>query len=138
MAGLSLKSVKKRFGETEVIGGVDLDVKDGEFVVFVGPSGCGKSTLLRMIAGLETTTGGRIEIGGRDVTSEDPARRGIAISALRRFGKEQDPLAAWIEADSERIARTREKLLMLTESGETSVSRLSVASGLVADLTVGA
>jgi len=66
------------------------------------------------------------------------ARRGIAISALRRFGKEPDPLAAWIEADSERIARTREKLLMLTESGETSVSRLSVASGLVADLTVGA
>ena len=79
MAGLSLKSVKKRFGETEVIGGVDLDVKDGEFVVFVGPSGCGKSTLLRMIAGLETTTGGRIEIGGRDVTGEDPARRGIAM-----------------------------------------------------------
>ena len=79
MAGLSLNSVKKRFGETEVIRGVDLDVKDGEFVVFVGPSGCGKSTLLHMIAGLETTSGGRIEIGGRDVTGEDPARRGIAM-----------------------------------------------------------
>jgi len=79
MAGLSLNSVKKRFGETEVIRGVDLDVKDGEFVVFVGPSGCGKSTLLRMIAGLETTSEGRIEIGGRDVTGEDPARRGIAM-----------------------------------------------------------
>ena len=79
MAGLSLKSVKKRFGETEVIRGVDLDVRDGEFVVFVGPSGCGKSTLLRMIAGLETTTSGSIEIGGRDVTGEDPAKRGIAM-----------------------------------------------------------
>jgi lactose/L-arabinose transport system ATP-binding protein len=79
MAGLSLQKVKKRFGETEVIGGVDLEVEDHEFVVFVGPSGCGKSTLLRMIAGLETTSGGRIEIGGRDVTAEDPAKRGIAM-----------------------------------------------------------
>ena len=79
MAGLSLQKVKKRFGQAEVIGGVDLDVKDGEFVVFVGPSGCGKSTLLRMIAGLETTSDGRIEIGGRDVTGEDPAKRGIAM-----------------------------------------------------------
>ncbi|RUU97424.1 sn-glycerol-3-phosphate ABC transporter ATP-binding protein UgpC [Mesorhizobium sp. M6A.T.Cr.TU.017.01.1.1] len=79
MAGLSLQSVRKRFGETEVIGGVDLDVADGEFVVFVGPSGCGKSTLLRMIAGLERTSDGRILIGGRDVTDEDPAKRGIAM-----------------------------------------------------------
>jgi len=65
------------------------------------------------------------------------ARRGIAVSALKRFGKEDDPLAAWIEAGGERVARTREKLLALTESGETSVSRLLVASGLVADLTSG-
>jgi lactose/L-arabinose transport system ATP-binding protein len=79
MAGLALKSVKKRFGATEIITGVDLDVANGEFVVFVGPSGCGKSTLLRMIAGLETTSEGRIVIGGRDVTDEDPARRGIAM-----------------------------------------------------------
>ncbi|MCO5080567.1 MAG: sn-glycerol-3-phosphate ABC transporter ATP-binding protein UgpC [Rhizobiaceae bacterium] len=79
MAGLSLHSVKKRFGETEVITGVDLTIEDGEFVVFVGPSGCGKSTLLRMIAGLESTTEGRIEIGGKDVTHVDPARRGIAM-----------------------------------------------------------
>jgi ABC-type sugar transport system ATPase subunit len=79
MAGLSLHSVKKRFGQTDVITGVDLDVRDGEFVVFVGPSGCGKSTLLRMIAGLERTTEGRIEIGGKDVTNLDPAKRGIAM-----------------------------------------------------------
>jgi multiple sugar transport system ATP-binding protein len=79
MAGLSLRSVRKSFGQTEVIVGVDLDVADGEFVVFVGPSGCGKSTLLRMIAGLETTSGGQITIGGRDVTNTDPARRGIAM-----------------------------------------------------------
>jgi lactose/L-arabinose transport system ATP-binding protein len=79
MAGLSLNSVKKRFGQTEVITSVDLAVNDGEFVVFVGPSGCGKSTLLRMIAGLESTTEGRIEIGGKDVTHVDPARRGIAM-----------------------------------------------------------
>ena len=79
MAGLSLRSVRKSFGQTEVIGGVDLDVADGEFVVFVGPSGCGKSTLLRMIAGLEETSGGQILIGGRDVTDTDPAKRGIAM-----------------------------------------------------------
>ncbi len=79
MAGLVLSSVKKRFGAVEVVGGVDLAVADGEFLVFVGPSGCGKSTLLRMIAGLERVSEGRIEIGGRDVTDEDPSKRGIAM-----------------------------------------------------------
>ena len=79
MAGLALNAVKKRFGTAEIITGVDLEVADGEFVVFVGPSGCGKSTLLRMIAGLETTSEGRITIGGRDVTDVDPAKRGIAM-----------------------------------------------------------
>ena len=64
MAGLSLKSVVKRFGTFEIIHGASLDVEDGEFVVFVGPSGCGKSTLLRMIAGLEDISGGEISIGG--------------------------------------------------------------------------
>ncbi|MBL8576521.1 MAG: ABC transporter ATP-binding protein [Mesorhizobium sp.] len=79
MAGLSLKSVKKRFGNVEVVTGVDLTVENGEFLVFVGPSGCGKSTLLRMIAGLETVSEGRIEIGDKDVTHVDPAKRGIAM-----------------------------------------------------------
>ena len=79
MAGLSLRGVKKSFGDTAIIHGVDLDIADGEFVVFVGPSGCGKSTLLRMIAGLETATSGSIAIGSRDVTELDPSQRGVAM-----------------------------------------------------------
>jgi lactose/L-arabinose transport system ATP-binding protein len=79
MTGVTLQKVVKRFGDTEVIKGVDLTVADGEFCVFVGPSGCGKSTLLRMIAGLEDTSAGRIEIGGRDVTPLDPSERGVAM-----------------------------------------------------------
>ncbi len=79
MSELSLKNVVKRFGALEIIHGADLEVKDGEFVVFVGPSGCGKSTLLRMIAGLEDITGGEINIGGRIVNDVEPADRGIAM-----------------------------------------------------------
>jgi lactose/L-arabinose transport system ATP-binding protein len=79
MAGVVLRNVVKRFGESQVIHGVDLDVEPGDFCVFVGPSGCGKSTLLRMIAGLEETTEGSIRIGSRDVTRIDPAQRGIAM-----------------------------------------------------------
>ena len=79
MSGVTLTGAVKRYGEVEVIHGVDLHVEDGEFCVFVGPSGCGKSTLLRMIAGLEETTAGTVSIGGRDVTRADPAERGIAM-----------------------------------------------------------
>ena len=79
MTGVVLNRVFKRFGSTQVIHGVDLQIEDGEFCVFVGPSGCGKSTLLRMIAGLEDTTEGRIGIGARDVTHIDPAERGVAM-----------------------------------------------------------
>ena len=79
MSGVTLNQVIKKFGETQVIHGVDLDVKDGELCVFVGPSGCGKSTLLRMIAGLEQTSAGTIAIGDRDVTTADPADRGVAM-----------------------------------------------------------
>lgn len=79
MSGLTLRNAVKRFSEVQVIHGVDLDIADGEFCVFVGPSGCGKSTLLRMIAGLEETTSGTIQIGQRDVTSMDPAERGVAM-----------------------------------------------------------
>ena len=79
MSSVTLNKVIKKFGETQVIHGVDLDIKDGELCVFVGPSGCGKSTLLRMIAGLEQTSGGQIAIGERDVTTADPADRGVAM-----------------------------------------------------------
>ncbi len=79
MGSLSLENVKKSFGPVDVIKGVDLDVADGEFVVFVGPSGCGKSTLLRIIAGLEEQTSGHVRIDGRVVDVTPPAKRGIAM-----------------------------------------------------------
>ncbi|MEP3917992.1 sn-glycerol-3-phosphate ABC transporter ATP-binding protein UgpC [Ascidiaceihabitans sp.] len=79
MTGVTLNNVIKRYGDTQVIHGIDLDIEDGEFCVFVGPSGCGKSTLLRMIAGLEETTEGSMSIGTRDVTHEDPSQRGVAM-----------------------------------------------------------
>ncbi len=77
--GVTLRNVIKKYGETQVIHGVDLDIQEGEFCVFVGPSGCGKSTLLRMIAGLEETTGGEMRIMDRDVTHTDASERGIAM-----------------------------------------------------------
>jgi len=79
MSGVTLNKVIKRYGATQVIHGVDLEIEDGEFCVFVGPSGCGKSTLLRMVAGLEETSDGQIRIGARDVTRMDPAARGVAM-----------------------------------------------------------
>ena len=79
MGQITLTNVHKAFGETVVIPDIDLEIVDGEFTVFVGPSGCGKSTLLRLIAGLEDVTSGRIEIDGRDVTGEAPAKRGLAM-----------------------------------------------------------
>ena len=79
MAEVKLRGVKKSFDEVEVIHGVDLEIKDQEFVVFVGPSGCGKSTLLRMIAGLEDITAGEIYIGDTYVNDLHPADRGAAM-----------------------------------------------------------
>ena len=79
MGQIQLKQVQKKFGEVEVIPPLDLEINDGEFVVFVGPSGCGKSTLLRLIAGLEDTTGGNIEIDGADATDLPPAKRRLAM-----------------------------------------------------------
>lgn len=79
MASLELKSVVKDFGETRVIHGVDLQVNDGEFVVFVGPSGCGKSTLLRMICGLEQASSGDIHLDGVRVNNTKAADRGLAM-----------------------------------------------------------
>lgn len=79
MANLALRKLTKSYGTTEVLHGISLDVADGEFVVFVGPSGCGKSTTLRMIAGLEETSSGIIEIGGREVNNLEPKERDIAM-----------------------------------------------------------
>ncbi|WP_299846072.1 ABC transporter ATP-binding protein, partial [uncultured Jannaschia sp.] len=79
MGRIALHDIRKRFGATEVIHGVDLAVEDGELVVFVGPSGCGKSTLLRLIAGLDRPSSGTIEIDGRDVTRLSAAERGLAM-----------------------------------------------------------
>jgi multiple sugar transport system ATP-binding protein len=79
MGKIELTKVRKSFGEVDVIPGIDLTINNGEFVVFVGPSGCGKSTLLRIIAGLEDTTSGRIDIDGADATSLPPAKRGLAM-----------------------------------------------------------
>ena len=79
MGQIQLKQVKKSFGDVTVIPPLDLEIDDGEFVVFVGPSGCGKSTLLRLIAGLEDVTAGVVEIDGKDATDLPPAKRGLAM-----------------------------------------------------------
>jgi len=79
MATVVLKEVRKSFGNVETIHGVDLDIRDREFVVFVGPSGCGKSTLLRLVAGLEDITSGDLMIDGARVNALPPAKRGIAM-----------------------------------------------------------
>ncbi|CDX15364.1 Sugar ABC transporter [Mesorhizobium sp. ORS 3324] len=79
MAELRLRGVRKSYGSVEIIKGIDLDVADREFVVFVGPSGCGKSTLLRMIAGLEKITAGDLTIDGARANDIDPSERGLAM-----------------------------------------------------------
>ena len=79
MASLKISKATKKYDKVQVIHGIDLEIEDAEFCVFVGPSGCGKSTLLRMISGLEEVTTGQIHIGDKDVTSMHPADRGIAM-----------------------------------------------------------
>jgi multiple sugar transport system ATP-binding protein len=79
MASVTIQAVKKNFGETPILHGVDIEIPDGSFTVLVGPSGCGKSTLLRMIAGLEQISGGEIRIGDRRVNELQPKQRDIAM-----------------------------------------------------------
>ncbi|MDJ0822893.1 MAG: sn-glycerol-3-phosphate ABC transporter ATP-binding protein UgpC [Paracoccaceae bacterium] len=79
MATVTLQEIKKSFGPTDVIHGIDMEIEDGEFIVIVGPSGCGKSTLLRMVAGLETVTSGDVLIGGDRANDKEPMDRDIAM-----------------------------------------------------------
>ncbi|HEV2564985.1 MAG TPA: sn-glycerol-3-phosphate ABC transporter ATP-binding protein UgpC [Microvirga sp.] len=79
MTGLNLKDIRKSYGKVEVLHGIDLEIRSGEFVVFVGPSGCGKSTLLRLIAGLEDITSGTLAFDGQIVNHLAPSQRGIAM-----------------------------------------------------------
>ncbi|MEO6608867.1 MAG: ABC transporter ATP-binding protein [Aestuariivirga sp.] len=79
MGTIQLRNVRKVFGDVVIIPGANLDIKEGEFIVFVGPSGCGKSTLLRLIAGLEDLTSGHISIDGKDMTEAAPSERGLAM-----------------------------------------------------------
>lgn len=79
MSDVILRGIRKSFGKLEILHGIDLEIKDGEFVVFVGPSGCGKSTLLRAIAGLEEITAGELRIGGKLCNDIPPSKRGIAM-----------------------------------------------------------
>ena len=79
MSELRLSNVRKCFGDSVILEDINLEIADGELVVFVGPSGCGKSTLLRLIAGLDEVSGGEISIGGKVVNDVAPARRGVAM-----------------------------------------------------------
>ncbi len=124
MASIELKRVTKHFGETVVIPGLDLEVKDGEFMVFVGPSGCGKSTMLRMIAGLENMTQGEILIAGENVSAKGPSERGAAMVfqsyalyphmtvednmgfGLRMSGTSKKETATQVHATAERLQLT--------------------------------
>ena len=135
MAELSLNNIVKRYGALEIIHGADLDVKDGEFVVFVGPSGCGKSTLLRMIAGLEDITGGELKIGGRVVNDVEPADRGIAMVfqsyALYPHLTVEENLSFGLrmngnpKADTERRVRHVAEILQITELMKRRPKQLS-------------
>ena len=79
MADVTIKDARKSYGSVEVLHGIDVDIKHGEFIVMVGPSGCGKSTLLRMVAGLETVTSGEVHIANRLVNDVEPKDRDIAM-----------------------------------------------------------
>lgn len=79
MTTVTLQNLRKSFGDVVAVNSIDLEIDDGEFLVVVGPSGCGKSTTLRLLAGLEPTTDGRIEMGNRDVTGVEPKNRNVAM-----------------------------------------------------------
>jgi len=135
MGQITLREVVKKFGDVTVIPSIDLDINDGEFVVFVGPSGCGKSTLLRLIAGLEDVSGGRIEIDGRDATTVPPAKRGLAMvfqsyalyphMSVRKNIAFPLKMAGMDKAESDRRVDSAAKALNLTDYLERKPGQLS-------------
>jgi multiple sugar transport system ATP-binding protein len=136
MADVQLRQVKKRFGDVEIIKGVDLDIKDGEFCVFVGPSGCGKSTLLRLIAGLEEISGGDLSIGGKSMTNVEPANRGVAMVfqsyALYPHMTVRDNISFGLrmaKAPANEIARRVEKAATMLQLGPYLERKPSQLSG---------
>jgi alpha-glucoside transport system ATP-binding protein len=135
MANLTIRNLKKSYGPVDVMHGVDLDIEDGEFVVFVGPSGCGKSTLLRMIAGLEEITSGDVSIGDRLVNDVAPSKRGVAmvfqtyalyphmtVYQNMSFGLKQAKTA---EAEIDRRVKQAAEILQITDYLERSPRNLS-------------
>src|SRR5450830_647896 len=120
MAALVIRGVRKAFGEQAILHGIDLDIADGEFVVFVGPSGCGKSTLLRTICGLEELDAGSIAIGARDMTNVAPAQRGIAMVfqsyALYPHMTVYDNMAFGLKLAGTPAAQIREKVMAAAAS----------------------
>ncbi|AGB44813.1 ATPase component of ABC-type sugar transporter [Mesorhizobium australicum WSM2073] len=135
MATVILTNVAKRFGAFEVVHGANIDIADGEFVVFVGPSGCGKSTLLRMIAGLEDISGGEIAIGGKVVNDVEPADRGIAMVfqsyALYPHMSVEQNLSFGLrmtgnpKADTERRVKRAAEILRISELMDRRPKKLS-------------
>ena len=135
MGRIQLRQVQKKFAEVEVIPPLDLEIEDGEFVVFVGPSGCGKSTLLRLIAGLEDATSGTIEIDGDDATSVPPAKRGLAMvfqsyalyphMSVRRNIAFPMRMAKMDKAEQDRRIESAAKALNLTEYLDRRPAQLS-------------
>ena len=135
MKHIQLKQVSKSFGDVEVIPALDLDIEDGEFVVFVGPSGCGKSTLLRLIAGLEDVTSGQVVINGKDATAIPPARRGLAMvfqsyalyphMSVRKNIAFPLRMAGLDKADQARRVEEAAKVLNLTEYLDRRPGQLS-------------
>ena len=135
MKHIQLKQVSKSFGDVEVIPALDLDIEDGEFVVFVGPSGCGKSTLLRLIAGLEDVTSGQVVINGKDATAIPPARRGLAMvfqsyalyphMSVRKNIAFPMRMAGLDKADQARRVEEAAKVLNLTEYLDRRPGQLS-------------
>ena len=146
MATIKLDGLRKNFGKTEVIHGIDINIEDGEFIVIVGPSGCGKSTMLRMVAGLETVTSGEVQINGVQVNELEPMDRNIAMVfqnyALYPHMNVFDNMAYGLKIAktpkpeiAERV-RAAAKLLQLEDcASRYSRTARGASSGVIADMS---